>query len=315
MMSTLKFNDDLISRLSPTKGRMEANAELSKSTWFRVGGPAEVMFWPADLDDLMAFLKNKPEDVPVTVIGIGSNLMVRDGGVPGVVIRLGEVFNNISADGLEITAGGGVSNLRLANAARECGISGFEFLCGIPGSVGGAVRMNAGAYGSEIKDVVQHVRALDGKGNLIELSVAEMKYSYRHSEAPEELTFIDGCFKGTPGVTEEIADRMKAIRAERELTQPVKTPTGGSTFTNPAGVKAWELIDHAGCRGLMRGGAVVSEKHCNFLINTGSASAADLEGLGEEVRRRVFETSGIKLHWEIRRIGVAIDPIAQAVAS
>jgi UDP-N-acetylmuramate dehydrogenase len=315
MMAALKFNDDLISRLPPRKGRMEANVELSKSTWFRVGGPAEVMFWPTDLGDLVAFLKNKPVDVPVTVIGIGSNLMVRDGGVPGVVIRLSEVFTNISVDGLEITAGGGVSNLRLANAARECGIAGFEFLCGIPGSVGGAVRMNAGAYGSETKDVVQRVRALDAKGNLIELSVAEMKYSYRHSEAPEDLIFIDGSFKGTPGITEEIADRMKIIRAERELTQPVKTPTGGSTFTNPPGAKAWELIDQAGCRGLMRGGAVVSEKHCNFLINTGSASAADLEGLGEEIRRRVFETSGIKLHWEIRRIGVAIDPIAQEVAS
>jgi UDP-N-acetylmuramate dehydrogenase len=308
MMAAPKFPDDLFPRLPATLGRIETNADLSKSTWFRVGGPAEVMFWPADLNDLMNFLQNKPDDVPITIIGIGSNLMVRDGGVPGVVIRFSEVFTKISVEGLEITAGGGVSNLRLANAARECGIAGFEFLCGIPGAVGGAVRMNAGAYGSETKDIVQRVRALDVKGNLIELSVAEMKYSYRHSEAPADLIFIDASFKGEPGNTREIADRMKEIRAERALTQPVKTPTGGSTFTNPPGAKAWELIDQAGCRGLMRGGAIVSEKHCNFLINTGSATAADLEGLGEEVRRRVFESSGIQLEWEIRRIGVPENP-------
>jgi UDP-N-acetylmuramate dehydrogenase len=308
MMAAPKFPDDLFPRLPATLGRIETNADLSKSTWFRVGGPAEVMFWPADLNDLMNFLQNKADDVPITIIGIGSNLMVRDGGVPGVVIRLSEVFTKISVEGLEITAGGGVSNLRLANAARECGIAGFEFLCGIPGAVGGAVRMNAGAYGSETKDIVQRVRALDVKGNLIELSVAEMKYSYRHSEAPADLIFIDASFKGEPGNTREIADRMKEIRAERALTQPVKTPTGGSTFTNPPGAKAWELIDQAGCRGLMRGGAIVSEKHCNFLINTGSATAADLEGLGEEVRRRVFESSGIQLEWEIRRIGVPENP-------
>ena len=314
-MGVVKFSDGLYDRLPPVKGRMEANADLSKSTWFRVGGPAEIMFWPADLSDLMAFLQNVPEDVPVTIIGIGSNLIVRDGGVPGVVIRLSEVFTKISVDGLEITAGGGVSNLRLANAARECGITGFEFLCGIPGAVGGAIRMNAGAYGSETRDIVQRVRALDGKGNLIELSVEDMKYSYRHSDTPEDLIFIDGCFKGAPGVVADIADRMKEIRAEREQTQPVKTPTGGSTFTNPPGAKAWELIDQAGCRGLMRGGAVVSEKHCNFLINIGSATAADLEGLGEEVRRRVFEKSGVKLEWEIRRIGVTIDPPVKSMAT
>lgn len=300
-----RFEHGLIARLPAVKGRFEENADLSKSTWFRVGGPAEIMFWPQDLSDLSDFLKNKPVDIPVTIIGIGSNLMVRDGGVPGVVIRLSDVFNEISVDGMEITAGGGVSNLRLANAARDAGIAGFEFLSGIPGAVGGAIRMNAGAYGSETKDIVQRIRALDGTGNLVELSVEDMKYSYRHSDAPEDYIFLDGRFKGSAGEPTEISDRMKAIRAERELTQPIKTPTGGSTFTNPPGAKAWELIDQAGCRGLMRGGAVVSEKHCNFLINSGSASAADLEGLGEEVRRRVFETSGIKLEWEIRRIGVA----------
>ncbi len=313
MMVEPKFADGLFERLPHVRGRIETNAELSKSTWFRVGGPAEVMFWPADLRDLTDFLQNKPEDVPVTIIGIGSNLLVRDGGEPGVVIRLGDVFTKISVDGLEITAGAGVSNLRLANAARECGIAGFEFLCGIPGAVGGAIRMNAGAYGSETKDIVRHVRALNERGVIVELSVEDMKYSYRHSEAPTDLIFIDGCFKGEPGNISEIADRMKEIRAERALTQPVKTPTGGSTFTNPPNAKAWELIDQAGCRGLMRGGAIVSEKHCNFLINTGSASAADLEGLGEEVRRRVFERSGIKLQWEIRRIGVPIEPAVKSV--
>ena len=314
-MAEAIFADGLFERLPPVRGRIETNADLSKSTWFRVGGPAEVMFWPADLRDLAEFLQDKPEDVPVNIIGIGSNLMVRDGGVPGVVIRLGDVFTKISVDRLEITAGGGVSNLRLANAASECGITGFEFLCGIPGAVGGAIRMNAGAYGSETKDIVQHVRALDGTGNIVELTVGEMKYGYRHSQAPDDLIFIDGCFKGVPGNFSDIADRMKEIRSERELSQPVKTPTGGSTFTNPPGATAWELIDQAGCRGLMRGGAIVSEKHCNFLINTGYASAADLEGLGEEVRRRVFEKSGIKLHWEIRRVGVPIEPQFKSVAT
>jgi UDP-N-acetylmuramate dehydrogenase len=265
------------------------------------------MFWPADLDDLIEFLQNKPDVVPVTVIGIGSNLMVRDGGVPGVVIRLGKGFEKFSVCGNEIRAGGGLSNLRLANVARKYEISGFEFLCGIPGTVGGSVRMNAGAYGFEIKDILQRVAALDKKGNLIDLSVSELKYSYRHSDIARDLIYIGGCFKGSPASTIKIANRMKAIREERELAQPVKTRTGGSTFVNPAGYKAWELIDAAGCRGLARGGAVVSEKHCNFLMNVGSASAAELEGLGEEVRNRVFEDSGIKLDWEIQRIGIEVE--------
>ena len=305
-MAAFKFSNDLIERLPPPRGRFEANVGLAKSTWFRVGGPAEVMFWPADLDDLIEFLQNKPDVVPVTVIGIGSNLMVRDGGVPGVVIRLGKGFEKFSVCGNEIRAGGGLSNLRLANVARKYEISGFEFLCGIPGTVGGSVRMNAGAYGFEIKDILQRVTALDKKGNLIDLSVSELKYSYRHSGIAKDLIYICGCFKGSPASTIKIDNRMKAIREDRELAQPVKTRTGGSTFVNPPGYKAWELIDAAGCRGLARGGAVVSEKHCNFLMNVGSASAADLEGLGEEVRNRVFEDSGIKLDWEIQRIGVEV---------
>jgi UDP-N-acetylmuramate dehydrogenase len=303
-MKVSKFSDDLIRHLPSSRGRIESNANLSKSTWFRVGGPAEVMFWPADLDDLITFLKNKPNVIPVTMIGIGSNLMVRDGGIPGVVVRLGKIFEEVSISGMEIIAGGGLSNLRLANFARNYEISGFEFLCGIPGTVGGSIRMNAGAYGFEIKDILQRVIALDKKGNLIDLSVSELEYSYRHSDIKEDLIYIGGYFKGSPAATIKIAERMTVIRQEREFTQPVKMATGGSTFVNPPGYKAWELIDAAGCRGLMRGGAVVSEKHCNFLINTGSASSADLEGLGEEVRRRVFEGCGIKLDWEIQRLGV-----------
>ena len=306
-MTAIKFSNDLAERLPSQRGRFKANVCLSKSTWFRVGGPAEVMFWPADLNDLMVFLRNKPDAVPVTVIGIGSNLMVRDGGVPGVVIRLSKVFEEVSICGMEIKAGGGLSNLKLANVARKYEISGFEFLCGIPGTVGGSIRMNAGAYGFEIKDLLQRVTALDKKGNLIDLSVSELRYSYRHSDIAKDLIYIGGCFKGSSASTIKITNRMKAIRKERELAQPVKTPTGGSTFVNPPGYKAWELIDAAGCRGLARGGAVVSEKHCNFLINTGSASAADLEGLGEEVRHRVFEDSGIKLDWEIQRIGIGVE--------
>jgi UDP-N-acetylmuramate dehydrogenase len=310
-----KFSNDLIGQLPLLRGRIEANVSLSKSTWFRVGGPAEVMFWPADLDDLMLFLQNKPDVVPVTVIGIGSNLMVRDGGIPGVVIRLGEIFKEISISGTEIIVGGGLSNLKLANFARKQEISGFEFLSGIPGTVGGSIRMNAGAYGSEVKDILQRVTAIDKKGNLIDLSVTELKYSYRHSDIEKDLIYIGGCFRGSPAAAIKIAGRMKVIRQERQFTQPVKMPTGGSTFVNPPGCKAWELIDAAGCRGLMRGGAVVSEKHCNFLINTGSASSADLEGLGEEVRRRVFEDCGIKLNWEIQRLGVGLQNIPREVSA
>ena len=315
MMAAPSFSDGLLAKLPAVKGRLKENADLAKSTWFRVGGPAEVMFQPRDLDDLVNFLTDKPDDVPMTVIGIGSNLMVRDGGVPGVVIRLGEVFTDISVDGLEITAGGGVSNLRLANAARDAGIKGFEFLTGIPGAVGGALRMNAGAYGAETKDIVQSVKAIDEHGQIVDLTVADMKFSYRHSDSPDDLIFVEGRFKGGTGTSAGIGARMKSIRAQREQSQPIKTPTSGSTFTNPPDAKAWELIDQAGCRGLMRGGAVISEKHCNFLINTGSATAADLEGLGEEVRRRVFETSGVKLEWEIRRIGVAANPSIKEVSS
>jgi UDP-N-acetylmuramate dehydrogenase len=314
-MNVSNFSDDLMRQLPSSRGRIEANVNLSKSTWFRVGGPAEVMFWPADPDDLIMFLQNKPDVIPVTMIGIGSNLMVRDGGIPGVVIRLGKIFEEVSISGVEIIAGGGLSNLRLANFARNHEISGFEFLCGIPGTVGGSIKMNAGAYGFEIQDILQGVTALDKKGNLIDLSVSELKYSYRHSNIEKDLIYIGGYFKGSPAAAAKIAERMTVIRQEREFTQPVKMPTGGSTFVNPPGYKAWELIDAAGCRGLMRGGAVVSEKHCNFLVNTGSASSADLEGLGEEVRLRVFEDCGIKLNWEIQRLGVGLQNIPRELTA
>jgi UDP-N-acetylmuramate dehydrogenase len=302
-----QYKKNLMGCLLPPRGRLEANVILSKSTWFRVGGPAEVMFWPADVDDLAVFLENKPDDVPVTVIGTGSNLMVRDGGIPGVVIRLGKLFEGVSINDTEIWVSGGMSNLKLANIARKYGIAGFEFLCGIPGTVGGSIRMNSGAYGYEIKDILQSATAINKKGSLIDLSVSDLKYSYRNSGVGKDLIFIGGFFSGSPSSTIKIENRMKYIRKERKFTQPIKTSTGGSTFINPPGYKAWELIDAAGCRGLTIGGAVVSMKHCNFLINQGSATASDLENLGEKIRHRVYENSGINLEWEIQRIGVRIE--------
>jgi UDP-N-acetylmuramate dehydrogenase len=294
---------------------MTANAALAKTTWFRVGGPAEVLFRPADADDLAKFLGDKPDDVPVTVIGVGSNVLVRDNGISGVVIRLGDEFSKISIEGDNIMAGAGASNLKVANAARDAGLSGLEFLSGIPGSIGGSCRMNAGAFDREMKDVVRSVNGLSGTGDGLELSAREMGFSYRHTDIDENVIFTEAVLTGGSGDKKDIAERMKEIQTERTTSQPVKTPTGGSTFTNPPGEKAWELIDHAGCRGLRRGGAMVSEKHCNFLINTGNSSAADLEGLGEEVRRRVFNETGIKLDWEIRRIGLPAEPIVQEVTS
>ncbi len=309
MMAAELFSNRLIDRLPVVRGRYTENADLSKVTWFRVGGPAEILFRPADSDDLADFLNAKPDNVPVTVIGVASNLLIRDGGVPGVVIRLGDAFGDIVVESLEIRAGAGVSNLKLANAAREARITGFEFLSGIPGSVGGALRMNAGAFGGETREILMKLMAVDGRGEKISLTADEMGYSYRHSQAAEDLVFTEAIFRGSQGDPVKIARRMKEIQTEREASQPVKTPTGGSTFVNPPGTKAWQLIDQAGCRGLKRGGAMVSEKHCNFLINCGDATAADLEGLGEEVRRRVLEQTGVKLEWEIRCLGIPAEPV------
>jgi UDP-N-acetylmuramate dehydrogenase len=304
MTAAIKKPARLIERLPAVRGRLSGNAPLDKITWFRVGGPAEVMFRPADADDLAEFLKNRPADVPVTVVGVGSNLLVRDGGVPGVVVRLGRAFTDIVIEGTTIRAGAGALDLNVAIAARAAEVAGLEFLSGIPGTVGGALRMNAGAYGVEIKDVVVKARALDDKGAFRDLDPAALGFGYRRCQVPEDWIFVSAEFAGRRGSKAEIARCMAEIQAARESSQPIRTPTGGSTFANASDAKAWELIDRAGCRGLKRGGAMVSTMHCNFLINTGTATAADLEGLGEEVRRRVFEKTGVRLEWEIRRIGV-----------
>ncbi len=295
----------LLRRLPKVRGRLEANAPLADLTWFRVGGPAEVLFTPADEADLAEFLGAAPADIPVTVIGVGSNLLVRDGGVPGVVIRLGRGFSALAVEeGALIRAGAAVLDVRVARYAAEHGIDALTFLRGIPGTIGGALRMNGGAYGAETKDVLVEARAVDRMGNVTVLSNAQMRYSYRHCGAPEDFIFMQALLRGKPGDRQEIAAAMDAITAAREETQPVKSRTGGSTFKNPPGGKAWELIDRAGMRGFAIGNARVSELHCNFLINDGGATAADIEALGETVRARVRDTSGIDLDWEIRRIGV-----------
>ncbi|GAB6051616.1 UDP-N-acetylmuramate dehydrogenase [Magnetospira thiophila] len=294
----------LIDRLPPVRGRYSVEADLAHLTWFKVGGPAEVLYRPADADDLADFLAGRPKDVPLTFIGAGSNLLVRDGGVPGVVIRLGRGFTDMRIEGQDVIAGGGALDMNIALAAQSENLSGLEFLSGIPGTLGGALRMNAGAYGREIKDVLVSCRALDGSGNWHEAHPEDLAFGYRHCGAPEDWLFVEARLRGNPGDAAAIAARMAEIKQTRTDSQPTGSRTGGSTFANPPEGRAWEWIDRAGCRGLRRGGAMVSEQHCNFLINTGSASAADLEGLGEEVRRRVYETSGVSLHWEIRRIGV-----------
>lgn len=304
MAAEMNMTRDWVEALPPLKGRLRLDADLAKITWFRVGGPAEVMFRPEDLADLRTFLAAKPADVPVTVIGVGSNLLVRDGGVPGVVIRLGKEFANILVEGNLLRTGAATPDLYVARAARDAGLTGLEFLCGVPGTIGGALCMNAGAYGGEIKAVLRRAWALDPAGGLRELSNSEMGFSYRHCGVPEDWIFTEAEFEGIPGDKAEITARMEEIGDSRMDSQPVRSRTGGSTFANPEGAKAWELIDAAGCRGLRIGNAMVSEQHCNFLINTGDATAADIEGLGEEVRRRVKDNSGIELRWEIRRIGV-----------
>ena len=303
MVQSRSPESSLIQRLPPLRGRVTAEAPLAPITWFRVGGPAEIAFRPADMADLALFLSEAPAELPVTMLGVASNLLVRDGGVAGAVIRLGREFAGIEIRGENILVGAGMLDLNVALAACRAGIAGLEFLSGIPGTIGGALRMNAGAYGAEIKDVLVRAVALDRAGKRHEVSASELGLSYRHCGAPADWIFIEAEFAGKRGDTEAIARRMDEIQAARESSQPVRARTGGSTFANPPGVKAWELIDRAGCRGLRRGGAQISEKHTNFMINTGTATAADLEGLGEEVRRRVHETSGIVLEWEIRRIG------------
>lgn len=294
----------LIERMPACRGRLTADAPLAAVTWFRVGGPAEVMFRPADSDDLAGFLAALPAEVPVTVIGVASNLLVRDGGIPGVTIRLGRGFTDIVAEGDTLTVGAAALDLNVATVARDAGLAGLEFLSGIPGTIGGALRMNGGAYGREMADALVSAQAVARDGTRLSLSHAEMGFTYRHAAAPADCVFTGAVLRGEPGNALEIARRMAEIADKRADSQPIRSRTGGSTFKNPDGHKAWELIDRAGCRGLSIGDAQVSEKHCNFLINQGAASAADLEALGEEVRRRVFETSGVTLEWEIKRVGI-----------
>ena len=301
---------DLVSALKKAmpnlRGRLVLNQSLAELTWFRVGGPAQLLFMPEDEADLSYFLANLPDDIEVTVIGLGSNLIIRDGGVPGVVIRLGRGFGEIAIEGQNVRAGAAVPDVKVARAAQEASIGGLAFMRGIPGGVGGALRMNGGAYGRETKDALIEARAVDRQGRIHVLSNAEMHYSYRHCGAPDDYIFTQALFTGEPGDPAAIAAEMEKITELREATQPIKSRTGGSTFKNPPGQKAWQLIDAAGCRGLRIGDAQVSEMHCNFLINLGNASAADIEALGETVRQRVKDSSGIDLEWEIKRIGVPV---------
>jgi UDP-N-acetylmuramate dehydrogenase len=287
------------------RGSLTPNAPLADLVWFRAGGPAQLLFQPADEEDLAAFLTALPADVPVTVIGLGSNLIVRDGGIPGAVVRLSmRGFGALSVeDGTRIRAGAALPDKRLAAFALEHRIGGFAFYHGIPGGLGGALRMNAGANGTETRERVVAVRALDRTGTLHTLANSEMGYGYRHAGAPSELIFTQALFEGPAEDEAAILAAMDAVQAHREAAQPIREKTGGSTFKNPTGARAWQLIDAAGCRGLAVGGAQVSEMHCNFLINTGGATAEDIERLGETVRARVLETSGVRLEWEIKRLG------------
>ena len=300
---TERYEDAMAGKLPPVRGKLTANAPMGRQTWFGVGGPAEVMFRPADAQDLEDFLVALPVEIPVTVIGVGSNLLVRDGGVPGVTIRLGRGLAHIAVDHEEVRVGAGALDRIVALAAAEAGLAGLEFLSGIPGTIGGSLRMNAGAYGAEIKEVLLSATALDRSGSSHAIDCASMKLAYRHCGVDPGWIFLEARLRGIACDRAEIAKRLMAIGEMREATQPVRARTSGSTFANPPGEEAWRLIDAAGCRGLKRGGAMVSQKHANFLINTGSATAADIEGLGEEVRRRVYEMTGIMLEWEIHRIG------------
>lgn len=311
MMALTATRPHLIDRLPKPRGRLTAGAPLGPQTWFQAGGPAEVLFRPADRDDLATFLQALDADIPVTVLGVGSNLLVRDGGVDGVVIRLLRDFTRITVEGTEVTAGAGALDLNVALTARDHALAGLEFLSGIPGTIGGAVAMNAGAYGGELAPALISAEAVDRRGDIHCADAAALGMRYRHSSAPADWIFTSARLRAAPGDQLAIARRIAEIDAARFDSQP-RSRTGGSTFVNPPGRKAWELIDQAGCRGLRIGQAQVSEKHCNFLINLGAASAADLEALGEEVRRRVLDHSGIQLEWEIRRVGVPASTGAEA---
>ncbi len=303
-MTVVQQREEMIDLLPPVRGRYQVDVNLSSRSWFRTGGAAEVLFEPEDSDDLKFFLSERPAETAITVIGFGSNLLVRDGGVDGIVISLGEKFRGIAFNGRIIEAGAAALDVSVARAARENGIAGLEFLSGIPGTIGGGIRMNAGAYGGQISDIVIDANVLDANGGAHELNQCQLDFSYRRCAVPKDWVIVSARLQGEEGDLKEISGRMNAISAARIESQP-RTRTGGSTFSNPPGHKAWELIDRAGCRGLKRGGAMVSEQHCNFMLNTGSATAMDLELLGEEVRSRVLKETGVYLEWEVRRIGKA----------
>ena len=297
------------------RGKLKANAPLAPLVWFKSGGPAERLFEPADLDDLTGFLEQLDPATPVMALGLGSNLIVRDGGVPGVVVRLGKPFARVERlDETTLRCGGGASGILVSSAARDAGIGGIEFLRSIPGTVGGFVRMNGGAYGSEVKDILLEADVVLRSGEVRTLTLEELGYTYRHSELPDGAIVVSATFRGFPKEPAEVQAEMDRIARAREESQPLRSRTGGSTFKNPLPQKAWQVVDAAGCRGLTLGGAQVSEKHCNFLLNFGSATSADIENLGEEVRRRVCEHSGVELQWEIQRVGVSADHASQGRA-
>lgn len=312
--------DALAASLPRPRGRLTPMRPLADLSWLRVGGPAELFFQPADAEDLRAVLAAAPEGLPVTPLGVCSNLIIRDGGLPGLSVRLGRAFAQVRVEGERVIAGAAALDSHVARAAAAAGVSGLEFLRTIPGAVGGAVRMNAGCYGAYMADVVEEIAAIDRAGRLVRLSAAEIGFAYRSSDLPPDLIVIEATLRGAPGDRARIEALMQEYVARREASQPVRARSCGSTFRNPAGysstgraddvhdMKAWRLIDEAGCRGLRRGGAMISDKHANFLLNVGGATAADLEGLGEEVRKRVFENSGVRLEWEIARIGVPAPP-------
>lgn len=317
MMARRVTPPSLLDHMPPVRGVMRAGSDLATRAWFRVGGPAEILFEPQDTQDLADFLAALPGDIGVTVIGAGSNLLIRDGGIRGVVVQLGAGFSGIEiCDGAIMHAGAAVLDVKLAAAARDAGLTGLEFLRGVPGAMGGAAYMNAGAFGGEIRDIFVGAQGLDRQGRLREFTPADADFGYRTSAFPAGVILTRISVRGRPGDRAAISARMVEIAAERSANQPVGARTGGSTFANPldpkaGGRKAWELIDAAGCRGLRMGGAMVSEKHCNFLLNCGAATAQDLENLGEHVRARVLETSGVTLHWEIQRIGDPARPHAK----
>jgi len=298
---------DLKAAMPKLRGRLLANQPLAELTWFRVGGPAQVLFTPSDEDDLAYFLKRLPEELPVYVVGVGSNLIVRDGGMPGAVIRLApRAFGETGTEGDVVSAGAAALDKRVAETAASANLAGLEFYSGIPGTIGGALRMNAGANGAETKDVLIEATGIDRKGNVLTFSNADMKFVYRNCGVDPSVIFTSARFGGKPAAPDAIRARMNEVQTHRETAQPIREKTGGSTFQNPPGNSAWKLIDAAGCRGLKLGGAQVSEMHCNFLINIGNATGHDIEGLGETVRERVKQSSGIELHWEIKRIGIPL---------